>query len=50
MCCRTFADGLVVGEAGKKEIILEPGRGHETSAFMIGELVKWVVDYGMKAQ
>lgn len=47
-CSKTFADNLKVGPHGRKEIILEPGKGHETSAFMIGELVKWIVQYGME--
>lgn len=48
ICSKTFVEGLEVGPHGKKQISLEPGRGHETSAFMIGELVKWVVEHGMQ--
>jgi len=47
-CTKAFADALEVGAHGRKEVKLEPGRGHECSAFMLAELVKWVVRYGMQ--
>ena len=43
-----FVDGLEVGPDGEKRVVLEKKRGHETSALMIAELVRWIVDYGMK--
>ena len=48
-CSKRFVDGLEVGPSGKKQISLEPGRGHETSSFMISELAKWIVEYGMRS-
>jgi predicted esterase len=47
-CCRTFVEGLQVGEKGIKEVFIEQDRGHETSSLMVSELVKWVVRYGIR--
>ena len=45
-CGKYFVERLEVGPKGKKKIVIEPGRGHETSSFMIAELVKWIVEFG----
>lgn len=47
-CCKTFVEGLQLGEKGDKKIFIEQDRGHETSSAMVGELVKWLVLYGIK--
>lgn len=47
-CCKTFVDGLRVGEKGEKKIFIEQDRGHETSSLMVSELVKWMVIHGLR--
>lgn len=46
--CKPFVEKLEVGEDGHKSVQIEPDRGHEISSYMVGELVKWIVQYGMK--
>jgi hypothetical protein len=47
-CGRKFVEGLEVGSEGEKKVCIEPGRGHETSNYMIGELVEWIIMYGLQ--
>lgn len=46
---KDFVDALEVGPDGEKKVMIEEGRGHETSQVMIEELAKWIVRHGMKA-
>lgn len=49
-CCKEFVDGLNVGEKGEKKVFLEKDRGHETSSLMVTELVKWIVQHGLRKE
>lgn len=44
---KSFVDGLQVGPGGEKRVCIEPGRGHETSAYMMEELAKFLIKHGL---
>lgn len=46
---QAFVEGLDVGAEGVKEVIVEPGVGHEFSAAMVKECARFVWDHALVA-
>ena len=44
---KEFVDGLYVGEHGVKEVMVEPGVGHEFSPAMVKEAARFVWEHAL---